>query len=346
MLMHLYVDAFICWCIHILVHHMCLQAWQPLLLSTTLHMCAMTHSSVPWLLQMCAMTHSALLHMFTGEIAVAFIHDALYVCAMTHSHVCHDSFICVPWLIYMCAMTRSCVFSAWLTGEIALASGLPQLTSLHTCDMTHTCVCHDSFICVTWLTHMCATTHSQEWQTHWQEWKPRSCVPWLVHTVTRVYTVCLGSYIQYVPWLIHKWDNRWIYSSRVHIPSYVWHDSFICVTWIIHACDMTHSYVWHDSFICVPWLIRMCDMTHSYVCRDTCIRGVPWLIHRRNSLCIHPIRMHIAPCVTRLIRCVPWLIRCVPWLIRCVPWLMHRRNRCCIHPSRMHISSPICPHYR
>jgi len=40
----------------------------------------------------------------------------------------------------------------------------------------------------------------------------------------------------------------------------VWHDSFICVTWLIHMCDMTHSYVWHDSFICVTW----CHMMHSY----------------------------------------------------------------------------------
>ena len=46
---------------------------------------------------------------------------------------------------------------------------------------------------------------------------------------------------------------------------YVWHDSFMCVTWLIDICDMTHSYVWHDSFICVTWLTHMCDMTHSYV---------------------------------------------------------------------------------
>jgi len=43
--------------------------------------------------------------------------------------------------------------------------------------------------------------------------------------------------------------------------SYVWHDSFICVTWLIHMFNRTHSYVWHDSFICVTWLIHMCDMT-------------------------------------------------------------------------------------
>jgi len=38
----------------------------------------------------------------------------------------------------------------------------------------------------------------------------------------------------------------------------------ICMTWLIHMCDMTHSYVWHDSFICVTWLIHVCDMTHIY----------------------------------------------------------------------------------
>jgi len=29
---------------------------------------------------------------------------------------------------------------------------------------------------------------------------------------------------------------------------HVWHDSSICVTWIIHMCDMINSCVWHDPF--------------------------------------------------------------------------------------------------
>ena len=66
-----------------------------------------------------------------------------------------------------------------------------------------------------------------------------------------------------VTWLMHTCD-------MTH--SYVWHDSFICVTWLIHTCDMTHSYVWHDSFICVTWLIHTCDMSQSFTC-------VTWLIH-------------------------------------------------------------------
>ena len=48
--------------------------------------------------------------------------------------------------------------------------------------------------------------------------------------------------------------------------SYLWHDQFICVTWLIHMCDMTHSYVWHDSFSgagCHVWhdSLAMCGMT-------------------------------------------------------------------------------------
>jgi len=79
----------------------------------------------------------------------------------------------------------------------------------------------------------------------------------------------------YVTWLMHMRD-------MTH--SYVWHDSFICVIWIIRACAITHSYVtwpvhmWHDSFICVTRLIHMCDMIHSYMWHDSFIR-VTWLIH-------------------------------------------------------------------
>jgi len=56
------------------------------------------------------------------------------------------------------------------------------------------------------------------------------------------------------------------------------HDSFICVTWLIHMCDMTPRYVCRDSLsICVPWLIHMCAMTHSYMRHDSfiCVTW-PW----------------------------------------------------------------------
>ena len=66
---------------------------------------------------------------------------------------------------------------------------------------------------------------------------------------------------------------------------YVWHDSLICVTWLIYMCDMTHSYVWHDSFICVTWLIHMCDMTHSGVWPDSFI-CVAWVVDFVTHSCV------------------------------------------------------------
>jgi len=55
--------------------------------------------------------------------------------------------------------------------------------------------------------------------------------------------------------------------------SYVRHDTFICVMWLMHMCDMTHSYMGHDSFICMTWLSHMCNMTHSCVWHDSFIRA-------------------------------------------------------------------------
>jgi len=61
---------------------------------------------------------------------------------MTHSHVCHDSFICAPWLSHPHAF--------------ALYQHHSHL--LHMCPVTHSYVWHDAFICAPWLIHMCDMT--------------------------------------------------------------------------------------------------------------------------------------------------------------------------------------------
>jgi len=40
-----------------------------------------------------------------------------------------------------------------------------------------------------------------------------------------------------------------------------WHVGSWC---LIHTCSLTHSYAWDDSFMCVRWLIHVCDMHQSY----------------------------------------------------------------------------------
>jgi len=118
------------------------------------------------------------------------------------------------------------------------------------CDLTHSCVWHDSFICVTWLICTCDMTHSYVWYDSF------ICVTGLIHTCDMTH-------------------------------SYVWHNSFICVTWLAHMCDMTSPYVCHYLFIRMTWLILICDMTHfdiwhdsfSFVARSEKRRiCCPWLI--------------------------------------------------------------------
>ena len=82
--------------------------------------------------------------------------------------------------------------------------------------------------------------------------------------------------------------------------SYVWHDSFICVTWLIHMCDMTHSYVWHDSFICVTWLIRMCDVT-EFICGTWLNRMCVGVEKQRLRRANHPWHDSFV-CAVKLIR--------------------------------------------
>jgi len=85
----------------------------------------------------------------------------------------------------------------------------------------------------------------------------------MAHSHYSIVHVWRDSFI-YVTWLIYIRDICLIHMCDM-THSCVWHDLFICVTWLIHMCDSTHSYVWHESFKWTTWPIHMCDMTHSYV---------------------------------------------------------------------------------
>jgi len=101
-----------------------------------------------------------------------------------------------------------------------------------------------------------------------------SYVTWLIYMCDMT-----NSYVSHETYLIIEIsDTRHAHDSFICVTwlIHMWHDSFICVTWLIH--------MWHDSFICVTWLIHMCPtkrvwwsksaihdmrMTHSYVWHDT-----------------------------------------------------------------------------
>ena len=194
----------------------------------------------------------------------------------------HDSLICVIWLIcmcdttywyawgrvHMCDMTYSQVlldsFYVWHELQVILRKRATNYRALlqkmtynskasyrssppSMCEMNHSYVWNDSFICMTWLIHVWDVTHSHVCYCSF------ICVTWPESFIWH------DSFIR-VTWPIymrdmthsHVWHD-WFICVTVLIVMY--EESFICVTWFIHMCDMTHSYVRHDSFTCVTWLI-------------------------------------------------------------------------------------------
>jgi len=153
------------------------------------HMCHMIHSyvfhdsfiSVPWRNHLCAMTHSYACHhvhvvwrdtflrqremrrALQVRVFKSYVRHDSFMCAMSHSDVCHDSFICVPWRVW-----RVTWHILTTEGDAARNAGKssevkryvpPNAAHVFMCDVTHSCVCHDSLICVPRPIHMCAMTH-------------------------------------------------------------------------------------------------------------------------------------------------------------------------------------------
>ena len=176
---------------------------------------------------------------------------------------------------------------------------------IHMWDTTRWYGRHDSIICETWLDHMWDMTHSPAQPTSFicetrlsYTW---DTTRWYVQaTVQRLAEkACVLKAID-VNLQVCIYSNRSLFICVDMTHSYLWHDSFICVTWLIHMCDMTPSYVWHDSFICVDmthsyerydsikivtWLVHMWDMTHAYVRHDAFICET-WLIHMCRPLIV------------------------------------------------------------
>jgi len=237
---------------------------------------------------------------------------------MTHFCVWHDSFLSVKWLI-------SNVTWLNLGVPIFAAKSDVQVCCINTG--------HDSFLCEKWPIPTCDMTHFYVWYVSFLS------VTWL---------------ISYVKWLNLEVLPIFSAKSVVHVCCIATgQDSFLCEKWPIPMCDMTRFYVWHDSFLSVTWLISYVTWLNpqsnaDFCCKVSCT-GVlhhygTWLILIWEWL----IPMwHGSFLRDRIHSCVTWQIYtwhqrdsvvCVTWIVRtcdvphayvwhdsfvCVIWLTH-----------------------
>jgi len=280
-----------------------------------IHVRDMTHWYVRRDSLMCDMEHRYMRHdSLMWDMTHWYVwHDSLTcetwlidVCngALIYDTVMHDSFMCVTWIIDMCDMTHSC---AWLDSFMSVT----WLT--HVCDMTHSCMWHDSLICV-WYEALIHDALILTFVTSVMSHSTRNicvplacvwhdsliCVTWLIHVCDMTHSyVCIMNY----SYTTHSFIRLWLsVTSRstpnIRVPfACVWHDSLMCVTWLILVCDLTHSYVcdmkhWYMTHSCIclwlRWrhallqtyvcLLHVCDMTRSCVWHDSFLY-VTWLTH-------------------------------------------------------------------
>jgi len=233
-----------------------------------MHMCDITHAyvwhdsciCVTWLVRMYNMTHTYVRH-----DSFIFVTWLIQICDMTHSDVWHDSFRCVTWLIQMCDMTHSymwhdsCICVTWLvriydmphTHERVLSyAGTSHVTHLNWV-IPHMWMNH--------IPHMNTSIRTGQTQNFGLSkfWSVKILVCQIFGLLPRAHIhIHAYTYAHYRSLLQKSPRKETILNfsllPRAHqIVLVSFHGSR-------HMCDMTHSYVYHDSCIHVTWLMHMC----------------------------------------------------------------------------------------
>jgi len=195
--------------------------------------------------------------------------------------------------------------------------------------MTHSYVWHDSFICVSWLIHMCDMTRPYAWCDAFICNASFTCVADSFICVTNIsWDVLCVSFICVTQCMLQQNAAG---SSLVYMCD-VWHDSFMYVTQCTlqqrllvacmllvrdsFMCAVTHSSAWHDSLRYVMCLIHMCDTMH--VAAACC-----WFV---TSLYVHDVwhdtSIYVTQCALQqrpLVACMLLVRDCFTWVLR----LMH-----------------------
>ena len=149
--------------------------------------------------------------------------------------------------------------------------------------MNESCHTHEWVVLHIWLSHV---THKEEWHVPWMQLDSFcivfvSCVYMHVTSIVFIFVHVWHDSSICLIWLIHMCDMTRSYTCKAI--SYGWHDSFVRSTWLMYMFHIPLSYLCHDSSICVTWLIYVCDMTHPYVRHDLFIH-VTWFFHMCDTI--------------------------------------------------------------
>ena len=197
---------------------------------------------------------------------------------------------------------------------------------------THALMC----VCVTWLICMCDVTHLHVWRVLFTLLYMCDVAPW--HNSSIGWRRPIGCLKLQVIFRKRAINYRALLQEMTYKDkaSYGSSPLCICITWLIHMCNMTHSHVRHDAFTCptrlfnmcdMTWLNHVCDMTHWHVWHDSSIPTLcmcmPWLIHICAMTHSH-VRHDSFTCVTRFFNICDMTHTHVwhDWLIY-MTWLIH-----------------------
>ena len=147
--------------------------------------------------------------------------DMSFVTHLNESYHTHEWVVWHTWMSHVPHTNESCPTYKWVMHGVCARESQ---------DKREQSVCWQ-VLCVTWLIHVGGTTHS----------------PIHVCGRTRSYVshdacVCVTVY------------------ARARAQT---NESKAVVTWLIHVYDMNHSYVWHDCFVRVTWLMHVCHRVRA-----------------------------------------------------------------------------------
>ena len=110
--------------------------------------------------------------------------------------------------------------------------------------------------------------------------------------------------------------------------SHVWHDSILCVTWLISMCDMTQSYARHNALVYVRMRVRVyvCVRAHAWICvrvrACACVR-----VCARVCACVHVcVRVHVCMRVCGCARVCLYVCVCIFMMCFVCVWLCADRR--------------------